>query len=83
MAKTKSVQKQPKLDVGKAHADLALALEEHRMAGNVLAEAMKREAGMRDAVSAAQKIFDAAVEQVRTSAAPFDTAWWNSGRRTS
>lgn len=69
------------LDVAKAREDLAHAVEQHKMAGDIMAEAMKREAGMREAVTAAQKTFDDAVEQVRQQSAPFDTAWWNSGRR--
>ena len=73
--------KAEKLDVGKAHTDLALALEENRIAGVKVAAANALAAKTKQCVSEAQATFDAAVEQVRTSAAPFDTTWWNTGRR--
>lgn len=69
-----------RLDVGKAHADLALAIEEHRVAKEAEEAAHARTTNTLNAVSVAQEVFDAAVEQLKDAAAPYNSDWWNAGR---
>lgn len=70
------------LDIGKAHADLALAIEEHRAALATEAAAQRRTAVALLNVNKAQKTFDAAVGQVKQKAAPASSNWWSRGRLT-